>query len=211
MGNYEVTWITEQLAAGHAPLSYDDLETIKARGIDVIVNLCGEFCDLHEIQEDSGFAVYYLPIADECAPDMGEMEKALAWLEQKLAQGHKALVHCRFGVGRTGTFVSVPNENRHRFKSSRKNIEKNPCQSFQLLSVEIVAPVRQGVKKKTRSVRSNKRYCASAKQESIEPAVDTTAVGRPGQTGAVESPPGEHRPCFGKGQKSGLAVVRAHA
>ena len=107
MGNYEVTWITEQLAAGHAPLSYDDLETIKARDIDVIVNLCGEFCDLHEIQEDSGFAVYYLPIADECAPDMGEMEKALAWLEQKLAQGHKALVHCRFGVGRTGTFVSA--------------------------------------------------------------------------------------------------------
>ena len=107
MGNYEVTWITEQLAAGHAPLSYDDLETIKARGIDVIVNLCGEFCDLHEIQEDSGFAVYYLPIADECAPDMGAMEKALAWLEQKLAQGHKALVHCRFGVGRTGTFVSA--------------------------------------------------------------------------------------------------------
>ena len=107
MGNYEVTWITEQLAAGHAPLSYDDLETIKARGIDAIVNLCGEFCDLHEIQEDSGFEVYYLPIADECAPDMGEMEKALAWLEQKLAQGHKALVHCRFGVGRTGTFVSA--------------------------------------------------------------------------------------------------------
>jgi len=107
VGNYEVTWITEQLAAGHAPLSYDDLETIKARGIDAIVNLCGEFCDLHEIQEDSGFEVYYLPIADECAPDMGEMEKALAWLEQKLAQGHKALVHCRFGVGRTGTFVSA--------------------------------------------------------------------------------------------------------
>jgi protein-tyrosine phosphatase len=51
--------------------------------------------------------VYYLPIADECAPDMGAMEAALAWLEQKIAQGHKALVHCRFGVGRTGTFVSA--------------------------------------------------------------------------------------------------------
>ncbi len=107
MGGYELTWITEQLAAGYAPLSYDALDAIKARGIDAIVNLCGEYCDLHEIQQDSGFAVYYLPIADECAPDMGEMEKALAWLEHKLDLGHKALVHCRFGVGRTGTFVSA--------------------------------------------------------------------------------------------------------
>ena len=107
MGGYELTWITEQLAAGYAPLSHDDLDAIKARGIDAIVNLCGEFCDLHEIQQDTGFAVYYLPIADEGAPDMGEMEKALAWLEQKIAEGHKALVHCRFGVGRTGTFVSA--------------------------------------------------------------------------------------------------------
>lgn len=107
MGDYNLTWITDQLAAGHAPFSYDDLEAIKNRGIDVIVNLCGEYCDLHEIQHDAGFAVYYLPIADECAPDMGEMEKALVWLEDKIARGHKALVHCRFGVGRTGTFVSA--------------------------------------------------------------------------------------------------------
>lgn len=107
MGGYEFTWITDQLAAGHAPLSFEDLETIKAQGIDAIVNLCGEFCDLHEIQQQTGFGVYYLPIVDECAPDMDEMEKALVWLEQKIAKGHKALVHCRFGVGRTGTFVSA--------------------------------------------------------------------------------------------------------
>ena len=107
MGGYELTWITEQVAAGHAPLSYADLDAIRDQGIDVIVNLCGEYCDLHEIQQDSGFVVHYLPIPDECAPDMNAMEDALDWLEQKIAQGHKALVHCRFGVGRTGTFVSA--------------------------------------------------------------------------------------------------------
>jgi protein-tyrosine phosphatase len=107
VGGYEITWITGQLATGHAPLSYDDLDAIKDSGVDTIVNLCGEYCDLYEIERDTGFEVYYLPIADECAPDMEEMEKALTWLEDKLAQGHKALVHCRFGVGRTGTFVSA--------------------------------------------------------------------------------------------------------
>ena len=107
MSVYELTWITEHLAAGYATLSYADLDTVKAAGIDTIVNLCGEFCDLHEIQQNSGFEVYYLPIQDECAPDMGEMESALAWVEHKISEGKKVLVHCRFGVGRTGTFVSA--------------------------------------------------------------------------------------------------------
>ena len=75
MSDYTLTWITESLAVGHAPMSYDDLDYIRAQGIGAIVNLCGEFCDLHEIEEQSGFEVYFLPIPDETAPDMAELEK----------------------------------------------------------------------------------------------------------------------------------------
>ena len=77
MSTYQIRWITDDLAAGHAPMSYAELDSIKEQGIDAIVNLCGEFCDLHEVQENTGFEVYYLPIPDENAPDMEEMEKAL--------------------------------------------------------------------------------------------------------------------------------------
>ena len=38
---YELHWITDHLATGHAPLSYDDLDAIRAQGIGAIVNLCG--------------------------------------------------------------------------------------------------------------------------------------------------------------------------
>ncbi|MDW7772364.1 MAG: dual specificity protein phosphatase family protein [Desulfobulbaceae bacterium] len=107
MTTYQLTWITDNLAVGYAPMSYAELDQIKAQGIDAIVNLCGEFCDLHEIEQESGFEVYYLPIADESAPDMAEMEKGLHWLDEAIYLGKKVLVHCRHGIGRTGTFITA--------------------------------------------------------------------------------------------------------
>lgn len=95
------------MAVGYAPMSYEELDSIKEQGVGAIVNLCGEFCDLHELEEKSGFEVYFLPIPDECAPDMELMEQALQWLDEALYLKKKVLVHCRHGIGRTGTFVSA--------------------------------------------------------------------------------------------------------
>ncbi len=88
-------------------MSYKELESIKEQGIHAIVNLCAEFSDLHEIEEQAGFEVYYLPIHDECAPEMEAMEKALHWFDESIYLKKKVLVHCRHGIGRTGTFVSA--------------------------------------------------------------------------------------------------------
>ncbi len=106
MPPYPINWITESLAVGYAPMSYDELNYIKTQGIDAIVNLCAEFSDLHEIEESSGFEVCYLPIWDEDIPKMEDMEKALAWLDEAIYLGKKVLVHCRHGIGRTGTFIT---------------------------------------------------------------------------------------------------------
>ena len=99
-------WITDNLAVGYAPMSYAEMDAIKAQGIDAIVNLCAEFSDLHDIEASSGFEVYYLPIWDEDIPKMEDMETALAWLDEAIYLGKKVLVHCRHGIGRTGTFVT---------------------------------------------------------------------------------------------------------
>ena len=71
--SYRLEWVTDNLAVGYAPMSYADLDEIKKRGVNAIINLCAEYCDLHEIEGKTGFEVYYMPILDEDAPDMEEM------------------------------------------------------------------------------------------------------------------------------------------
>lgn len=104
---YQPTWVTEQLAVGAAPMSYAHLDALKEAGIVAILNLCGEFCDLHDIECAAGFEVYHMPLADEEAPQLIELEKALAWLDEAIYLGKKVLIHCRHGIGRTGTVLNA--------------------------------------------------------------------------------------------------------
>lgn len=104
---YVVTWVTDQLGVGHAPMSYPQLEAIRKQGVDAILNLCGEFCDLHDIEKEAGFEVHYLPLEDEEAPELIELEKALEWLDEAIYLGKRVLIHCRHGIGRTGTVLNA--------------------------------------------------------------------------------------------------------
>lgn len=104
---YTIKWVTGYLGVGRAPMSYDELAEIKAAGVKAIVNLCHEYSDLHTLEENAGFEVYYLPTYDDHAPDLDKLDKGLQWLDEALYLKKKVLVHCRFGIGRTGTFTSA--------------------------------------------------------------------------------------------------------
>ncbi len=105
-GSY-VSWVTPNLAVGPAPMSYPHLDRLKQAGISSIINLCAEFPDLPEIERKAGFDVYYLPIEDEEIPELAVMDEALEWMDESIYLGKKVLVHCRHGIGRTGTIVSA--------------------------------------------------------------------------------------------------------
>lgn len=105
--SYCITWVTDQLAVGHAPMSFDQMEFLREQGINAILNLCAEFCDLHSLEEQQGFEVYYLPVPDEEAPELTELDRALAWVDEAIYLGKKVLIHCRHGIGRTGTVLNA--------------------------------------------------------------------------------------------------------
>lgn len=125
MTEYSISWLTESLGLGHAPMSHEEMESVREQGIHAIVNLCGEFCNLHEIEEEYDFEVYYLPTCDNEVPPMDELEKALDWLDEAIYLGKKVLVHCRYGIGRTATFVMAYLLRKgYGLKVARKKVEE---------------------------------------------------------------------------------------
>lgn len=102
---YPIKWVTPNIATGYAPTSHDDLYEIRRQGISVIVNMCAECYDLADIEVQAGFEVYPLLVHDMEAPDAEELDNAIEWFDGHMNAGRLGLIHCRYGLGRTGTFV----------------------------------------------------------------------------------------------------------
>jgi len=98
--------IPSQLAASSRPRSKNQVAWLQSLGISAILSLDEEgISPLLDAKQDV-ISYCHIPMKEHRPPDLEDLRRACAFITQQIGVGHKVLVHCRLGLGRTGTVLA---------------------------------------------------------------------------------------------------------
>ncbi len=99
-------WLIENRLAGVSyPRSEDALALLWQLGVRALLSLSEEPLDI-DLLNRYGFQMKHLPVTDFTAPTLSQIERAIDSIDGFFAQGLPVAVHCRAGLGRTGTILA---------------------------------------------------------------------------------------------------------
>ncbi len=98
--------VTDKIAASGLPSLKKHILFIKKRGITAIVSLTEKPLD-RELLENTELTYVHMPLKDHQPAQPTDLLKILERIEELLNGGHRILIHCQAGYGRTGMVLAA--------------------------------------------------------------------------------------------------------
>ncbi|MEM1937459.1 MAG: dual specificity protein phosphatase family protein [Candidatus Caldarchaeum sp.] len=96
--------IDDRIAASGLPSRKKHMQYLKSRGVSAIISLTEQPLPKQLVE---GFTYLHFPLKDHQPADAPMLMKIVEAMENLLSQGHKLLVHCQAGHGRTGMVLTA--------------------------------------------------------------------------------------------------------
>lgn len=95
-----MSWVTGHLAVG-GRVRPEDIKALARAGITHVVDTRAEYCDDREALSQEGIELLYLPTPDTYPLTVEQLMEGAIWVNDRLKQGGRVLIHCEHGVGRS--------------------------------------------------------------------------------------------------------------
>ena len=95
-----MSWITTHLAVG-GRVHPEDIKALALTGVTHVVDTRSEYWDDAEAMAKEHIELLHLPTADTKPLTIEQMFEGSQWVQERMNQGGRVLIHCEHGVGRS--------------------------------------------------------------------------------------------------------------
>ena len=145
-----MSWITDHLAVG-GRIRPQDIKALAGVGITDVVDTRAEHHDDAQALAKEHIELLYLPTPDTRPFTIAQMVQGAQWVQERMEQGGRVLIHCEHGVGRSALLACAvlvyggmhARDALHLVQQKRWQAAPNHSQIVRLREFESAVPARR--------------------------------------------------------------------
>jgi protein tyrosine phosphatase (PTP) superfamily phosphohydrolase (DUF442 family) len=95
-----MSWVNDHLAVG-GRVRREDIRALALSGVTHVVDTRSEYSDDKDALAQENIELLYLPTPDTYPLSIKQLMQGSAWIDERIKQGGRVLIHCEHGVGRS--------------------------------------------------------------------------------------------------------------